>query len=75
MKIQRLILVDDDKSHTVLREKILTIPIKPGLPAGIKIVFPEEGDQGPTKVPGKIKLFLSKKYNSYLKIKSSFFDF
>jgi len=34
-------------------EKILTIPIKPGLPAGTKIVFLEEGDQGPSKISGK----------------------
>ncbi|XP_033208882.1 dnaJ homolog subfamily B member 13-like [Belonocnema kinseyi] len=54
MKIQRLILVGDDKSNTVLREKILSIPIKPGLPVGTKIVFPEEGDQGPTKIPADV---------------------
>lgn len=33
--------------------KILTIPIKPGIPSGTRIVFPEEGDQGSTKIPGK----------------------
>ena len=53
MKIQRLVLVEDDKSRTVTKEKILTIPIKPGIPAGTRIVFPNEGDQGPTKIPGK----------------------
>jgi len=53
MKIQRLVLVGNDKSTTVSMEKILTIPIKPGIPPGTKIVFPEEGDQGPTKIPGK----------------------
>lgn len=54
MKIQRLVLVGDDKSTTVPMEKILTIPIKPGIPAGIEIVFSEEGDQGPMKIPGKL---------------------
>lgn len=54
MKIQRLVLVGDDRSKTVTREKILTIPIKPGIPTGTRIVFPEEGDQGPTKIPGKL---------------------
>lgn len=53
MRIQRLILVGDDKSTTVSMVKILTIPIKPGIPAGTEIVFPEEGDQGPSKIPGK----------------------
>lgn len=53
MRIQKLVLVGDDKSTTLSMEKILTIPIKPGIPAGTKIVFPEEGDQGPMKIPGK----------------------
>ncbi|XP_029043571.2 dnaJ homolog subfamily B member 13-like [Osmia bicornis bicornis] len=44
----------DDKSKTVTKEKILTIPIKPGIPTGTRIIFPEEGDQGPTKIPGKL---------------------
>nr|XP_012139886.1 PREDICTED: dnaJ homolog subfamily B member 13-like [Megachile rotundata] len=54
MKIQRLVLVGDEKSTTVTKEKILTIPIKPGMPTGTRIIFPEEGDQGPTKIPGKL---------------------
>lgn len=53
MKIQRSVLVGNDKATTVSMEKILTIPIKPGIPPGTRIVFPEEGDQGPTKIPGK----------------------
>ena len=56
MKIQKLVLLDD-KSTTSSMEKILTIPIKPGIPAGTKIVFPEEGDQSPSKIPGKYKFF------------------
>ncbi|XP_071870344.1 dnaJ homolog subfamily B member 13 [Bombus fervidus] len=54
MKIQRLVLVGDDKTTTVTKEKILTIPIKPGIPTGTRIVFPEEGDQGPTKIPADV---------------------
>ncbi|XP_078034079.1 dnaJ homolog subfamily B member 13 [Augochlora pura] len=54
MKIQRLVLVGDDKSRTMTNEKILTIPIKPGIPRGTRIVFPKEGDQGPTKVPADV---------------------
>lgn len=60
MKIQRLVLVGDDKTKTVTKEKILTIPIKPGIPAGTRIVFPEEGDQGPTKIPGKFIIIKTK---------------
>nr|XP_031836688.1 dnaJ homolog subfamily B member 13-like [Nomia melanderi] len=54
MKIQRLVLVEDDKSRTVTKEKILTIPIKPGILRGTRIVFPKEGDQGPTKIPADV---------------------
>ncbi|CAL1680303.1 unnamed protein product [Lasius platythorax] len=54
MKIQKLVLVGNDKSTTVSMEKILTIPIKPGIPPGTRIVFPEEGDQGPTKIPADV---------------------
>ncbi|XP_018339918.1 PREDICTED: dnaJ homolog subfamily B member 13-like [Trachymyrmex septentrionalis] len=53
MKIQKLVLLDD-KSTTSSMEKILTIPIKPGIPAGTKIVFPEEGDQSPSKIPADV---------------------
>lgn len=60
MKIQRLVLVGDDKSMTVVKEKILTIPIKPGIPTGTRITFPEEGDQGPTKIPGKLLMIIKK---------------
>ncbi|KAL0105190.1 hypothetical protein PUN28_016675 [Cardiocondyla obscurior] len=51
MKIRRLIVVNNDKS-TLPTKKILTIPIKPGIPAGTRIVFPEESDQGSAKIPG-----------------------
>ncbi|XP_001601548.1 dnaJ homolog subfamily B member 13 isoform X2 [Nasonia vitripennis] len=67
MKIQRLVLVGDDdddddddkvernkRRRTALEEKILSIPIMPGMPSGAKIVFPEEGDQGPTKIPADV---------------------
>ncbi|XP_011639483.1 dnaJ homolog subfamily B member 13-like [Pogonomyrmex barbatus] len=54
MKIQKLVLVGDDKSTTSSMEKILTIPIKPGIPAGTKIIFPEEGDQSPMKIPSDV---------------------
>ncbi|KAJ8669019.1 hypothetical protein QAD02_000278 [Eretmocerus hayati] len=63
MKIQRLVLVggdgddcgdDNNKGATALEEKILSIPIMPGMPSGMKIVFPEEGDQGPTKIPADV---------------------
>lgn len=52
MKIHRLVFVSEDESRTEIREKILTIPIKPGIKPGTEIVFPEQGDQNPTHIPG-----------------------
>lgn len=39
-----------------MKEKILTIPIKPGISTGTQITFPEEGDQGPSKIPGEFRI-------------------
>jgi hypothetical protein len=62
MKIQRIVLAGENNKETrpstALEEKILSIPIMPGMPSGVKIVFPEEGDQGPTKIPGEILMSL-----------------
>lgn len=53
MKIQRLAFVNDEQTLTDIREKILTIPIKPGMKPDTEIIFPEEGDQNPAYIPGK----------------------
>ncbi|XP_066999256.2 dnaJ homolog subfamily B member 13 [Anabrus simplex] len=53
-KIQRRVLIGCDQTTTELREKILCIPIKPGLPPGTVFTFPEEGDQGPTIIPSDV---------------------
>lgn len=52
MKIQRRVFVDDNETTTEIVEKILTIPIKPGLPQGTPFEFKEVGDQGHTIIPG-----------------------
>lgn len=57
MKIRRMVLVggeEEDAPTTKPEDKILSIPVMPGMPSGAKIVFPEEGDQSPTKIPGEI---------------------
>lgn len=58
MKIQHRVFVDDTDDVTKVHEKILTIPIKPGLPPGTEITFTESGDQGHTIIAG---LFQHKK--------------
>lgn len=54
MKIHRLVFIDNEEARTEVKEKILTIPIKPGIRPNTEIVLPEEGDQNPTQIPGKI---------------------
>ncbi|CAG9559429.1 unnamed protein product [Danaus chrysippus] len=54
MKIQRLVFTDETCSELRLREKVLSIPIKPGIYPGTEIKFKEEGDQGPTRIPADV---------------------
>ncbi|XP_030753633.1 dnaJ homolog subfamily B member 13-like isoform X2 [Sitophilus oryzae] len=54
MKIHRLTFINEECTKTDVREKILTIPIKPGIRAGTEIIFPEEGDQNPAHIPADV---------------------
>lgn len=54
MKIHRLVFVNDEHTKTEIKEKILTIPIKPGIRPNTEIIFAEEGDQNPAYIPGQI---------------------
>jgi DnaJ homolog subfamily B member 13 len=54
LKVQRLELIDDMQCKTELREKLLVINFPPGVLPGTRYVFPEEGDQGPTRIPADI---------------------
>lgn len=54
MKIHHLVYTNAEKAQTEVREKILTIPIKPGVSAETKLVFPEEGDQHPNQIPADV---------------------
>ncbi|XP_064074287.1 dnaJ homolog subfamily B member 13-like [Vanessa tameamea] len=54
MKIQRLVFTDETCSELKLREKVLSIPIKPGIYPNTEIIFKEEGDQGPTRIPADV---------------------
>lgn len=54
MKIQRREFIDDSQTTTKIGEKILTIPIKPGLSVGTEFIFKEVGDQGHSIIPGMI---------------------
>lgn len=54
MKIQRLVFTDETCSELTLREKVLSIPIKPGIYPNTEVRFKEEGDQGPTRIPADV---------------------
>jgi len=53
MKISRRVMNDDGHTSSI-RDKILTINVKPGWKAGTRITFPKEGDQGPNNIPSDI---------------------
>ncbi|KAF0307050.1 DnaJ subfamily B member 13 [Amphibalanus amphitrite] len=57
VRVSRRVL-DDSGTTTTLREKILTLHIEPGWPAGKTITFREEGDQGPNIIPGDLVFVL-----------------
>lgn len=54
MKIKRLEYVGPEKARTEVKEKILSVPIKPGIKAGTEIIFPEEGDRNPTIISADV---------------------
>lgn len=49
--------MNEDGHTSSIRDKILTINVKPGWMSGTKITFPKEGDQGPNNIPGMFKAF------------------
>ncbi|XP_039282798.1 dnaJ homolog subfamily B member 13-like [Nilaparvata lugens] len=54
MKIKRRVFADNLEETTIVKYEVLTIPIRPGLPPGTEIVFPEKGDCGHSTIPGDI---------------------
>lgn len=44
--------MNEDGHTSSIRDKILTINVKPGWKSGTRITFPKEGDQGPNNIPG-----------------------
>jgi len=60
MKISRRVMNEDGHTSSI-RDKILTITVKPGWKSGTKITFPKEGDQGPNTIPADIVFILKDK--------------
>ncbi|XP_046875916.1 dnaJ homolog subfamily B member 13 [Hypomesus transpacificus] len=60
IKISRRVMNDDGHTSSI-KDKILTIIVKPGWDEGTKITFPEEGDQGPNSIPADIVFVVRQK--------------
>ena len=51
-------VMNEDGHTSNIRDKILTINVKPGWKSGTRITFPNEGDQGPNNIPGNNQGYL-----------------
>ncbi|KAA8587125.1 dnaJ homolog subfamily B member 13 [Etheostoma spectabile] len=60
IKISRRVMNDDGFTSSI-KDKILTIDVKPGWTEGTRIIFPKEGDQGPNNIPADIVFVVRQK--------------
>ncbi|KAL2095376.1 hypothetical protein ACEWY4_010095 [Coilia grayii] len=60
IKISRRVMNEDGHTSSI-RDKILTISVKPGWDEGTRITFPKEGDQGPNNIPADIVFIVRQK--------------
>eukprot|EP00112_Aurelia_sp_Birch-Aquarium-sp1_P007178 Seg1782.12 transcript_id=Seg1782.12/GoldUCD/mRNA.D3Y31 product="DnaJ subfamily B member 13" protein_id=Seg1782.12/GoldUCD/D3Y31 len=66
MKISRRVMNEDGHTSSI-RDKILTINVKPGWKSGTRITFPKEGDQGPNNIPADIVFIVKDKEHQSFK--------
>ncbi|KAL0994262.1 hypothetical protein UPYG_G00119970 [Umbra pygmaea] len=60
IKISRRVMNEDGHTSSI-KEKILTIVIRPGWNEGTRIIFPKEGDQGLNSIPADIVFIVKQK--------------
>ncbi|XP_028451544.1 dnaJ homolog subfamily B member 13 [Perca flavescens] len=60
IKISRRVM-NEDGFTSGIKDKILTIDVKPGWKEGTRIIFPKEGDQGPNNIPADIVFMVRQK--------------
>ncbi|XP_018547448.1 dnaJ homolog subfamily B member 13 [Lates calcarifer] len=60
IKISRRIMNEDGYSSSI-KDKILSIDVKPGWKEGTRIIFSKEGDQGPNSIPADIVFIVRQK--------------
>jgi DnaJ-class molecular chaperone len=59
VQIQRQEFIDDLEQKTEMREVSLFVRVAPGILEGTRLVYPEAGDRGPTKIPADIVFVVS----------------
>ncbi|XP_056252447.1 dnaJ homolog subfamily B member 13 isoform X1 [Seriola aureovittata] len=60
IKISRRIMNEDGYTSSI-KDKILSINVKPGWKEGTRIIFSKEGDQGPNSIPADIVFIVRQK--------------
>ncbi|XP_049448724.1 dnaJ homolog subfamily B member 13 [Epinephelus fuscoguttatus] len=60
IKISRRVMNEDGYTSSI-RDKLLTIDVRPGWKEGTRITFPKEGDQGPNNIPADIVFIVRQK--------------
>ncbi|KAJ8267027.1 hypothetical protein GJAV_G00137470 [Gymnothorax javanicus] len=63
IKISRRVMNEDGHTSSI-KDKILSIHVKPGWKQGTKITFEKEGDQGPNTIPADIVFVVREKRHS-----------
>lgn len=53
--------MNEDGFTSSIRDKILSIDVKPGWKEGTRIIFSKEGDQGPNSIPADIVFIVRQK--------------
>jgi DnaJ-class molecular chaperone len=59
VQIHRQEFIDDLKQKTEMKEVSLFVRIAPGITEGTRLVCPEAGDRGPTKIPADVVFVVS----------------
>ncbi|KAM8741984.1 dnaJ homolog subfamily B member 13 isoform 3-T3 [Acanthopagrus schlegelii] len=60
IKISRRVMNEDGYTSSI-KDKILSIDVKPGWKEGTRIIFPKEGDQSPNGIPADIVFIVRQK--------------
>ncbi|KAM6097809.1 dnaJ homolog subfamily B member 13 isoform 1-T1 [Theristicus caerulescens] len=66
IKISRRVMNEDGHTSSI-RDKILTIDVRPGWRQGTRITFEREGDQGPNVIPADITFVVQEKLHPRFK--------